>query len=180
MSCTCEITIHLCTMSYEYHSEMFWFFYWVIVSNTKGPLSYVVETEEKLVWCKHAEQLKVLGGEDAKRDSAQPDDSALHGLSTRDHQSDKCECRANWFVTFANTEGASHYPTRERPPPVRLGDELTWCSFFYKGGKFDICTMGHVSVLFTLLYNHMHFRARHYLHKIVFLSCFVSSSIHNL
>ena len=36
-----------------------------VIIERKGTLSYVVETEEKQVWRRHAEQLKVLGGEGA-------------------------------------------------------------------------------------------------------------------
>lgn len=87
-----------------------------VIIERKGPLSYVVETEEKQVWHRHAEQLKVFGGEDVNRDSAQRDDSDV-GLFARQM----------WMPSKLNRYECtkSRYPIRDRRPPVRLRDKLT-------------------------------------------------------
>ena len=98
-----------------------------VIIERKGPLSYVVETEEKQVWRRHAEQLKVLGGEGADRASDQPDDSELdyppETSSPTNVDVEQTESLPD--EDTANAEGESRYPSRDRRPPMRLSDELT-------------------------------------------------------
>lgn len=83
-----------------------------VIIERKGPLSYVVETEKKQVWHKHAEQVKVLGGEDAKRYSDEPDNSELDYPTETSSPTnvDAGQTDSLPVEDIANAEGESCYP----------------------------------------------------------------------